>query len=172
VPTWHILTPSGDYVIMMRSDTDSPDQRERALALVPRFMAWKLATAFVMTGETWLGPERSRSGEEAVLAIGVSHTERLGVIRRIVRKAGGPLFLPPEWLGADQIDEGYFHLLPAGASAVTAEEVAMLKQVFAKTAKCQPCANETACFQGEEEQTRGLRCAHVPLNAAPGCRSS
>jgi len=53
------------------------------------------------------------------------------VIRRIQRTGGGGVeFLPPEWLGADQIDEGYFHLLPAGASAVTAEEVAMLKQVF------------------------------------------
>src|SRR5438067_1442828 len=29
-------------------------------------MAWKLATGFVMTAETWLGPERTRSGEEAV----------------------------------------------------------------------------------------------------------
>jgi len=31
----------------------------------------------------WLGPECTRSGEEAVLAIGVSHHERLGVIWRI-----------------------------------------------------------------------------------------
>jgi hypothetical protein len=130
VPTWHILTPSGDYVIMVKFNADVPDQRERAFALVPRFMAWKLATAFVMTGETWLGPERSRSGEEAVLAIGVSRTERLGVIRRIVRKPGGPLFLPPEWLRADQIDESYFNLLPAGVGAVTAEEVEMLNVVF------------------------------------------
>jgi hypothetical protein len=38
-------------------------QRERAFALAPRFMAGKLATA----AETWLGPERTRSGEEAVL---------------------------------------------------------------------------------------------------------
>jgi len=54
-----------------------------------------------------------------VLAIGVSHTERLGVIRRIVRKPGGPLFLPLEWVVADQIDENYFNLLPTGASTVT-----------------------------------------------------
>src|SRR4051812_47896170 len=98
--------------------------------MAPRFMAWKLAAAFTMTGETWLGPERTSSGEEAVLAIGVSRTERLGVIRRIRRASGGPLFLPPEWLRADQIDEGYFHLLPASAGTVTAEEAEVLKILF------------------------------------------
>jgi hypothetical protein len=35
------------------------------LVLVPRVMAWKLADAFVLTAETWLGPERTHSGEEA-----------------------------------------------------------------------------------------------------------
>jgi len=85
--------------------------RAQVFTLVPRFMAWKLTTAFVMTAETWLGPERSRSGEEAVLAIGVSRAASNAPA------GGGVEFLPPEWLGADQIDEGYFHLLPAGASA-------------------------------------------------------
>jgi hypothetical protein len=63
------------------------------LVLVPRFMAWKLATAFVLTAETWLGPERTRSGEEAVATIGVSHRERLGVMRR-VRRIPGLVFMP------------------------------------------------------------------------------
>jgi hypothetical protein len=45
--------------------------------------AWKCATGFVLTAETWLGPERTRSGEEAVLTIGVSPHERMAVIRRI-----------------------------------------------------------------------------------------
>ena len=67
-----------------------------------------------------------------MLAIGVSRTERLGVIRRIVRKPGGPLFLPPEWLRADQIDESYFNLLPTGAGPVTAEEVDALKSCSTK----------------------------------------
>jgi hypothetical protein len=64
---------------LTRYDPDKPDQREQMMQLVPRFMAWKLATAFVMTAETWLGPERTRSGEEAVMAIGISYRERLGV---------------------------------------------------------------------------------------------
>ena len=129
VPSWHILTPDGDVLILTRFDPDKPQQRERMLALVPRFMAWKMATAFVLTAETWLGPERTRSGEEALLAIGVSHRERLGVIRRI-RRTPALALEPPEWLAADAIDERYFQFLPAGANSVTAEEAAMLAAVF------------------------------------------
>jgi hypothetical protein len=72
VPAWRIITPEGRFMILTRFDPDKPDQREEMLTLVPRFMAWKLATSFVLTAETWLGPERTRSGEEAVVAIGVS----------------------------------------------------------------------------------------------------
>jgi hypothetical protein len=49
------------------------------LALVPRFMACKSTT------ETWICPQRTRSGEEAVLTVAVSRRERLGVFRRIRR---------------------------------------------------------------------------------------
>ena len=58
VPAWRVLAPDGDFLILTRFDPDKPEQRERAFALVPRFMAWKLATGFVLTAETWLGPER------------------------------------------------------------------------------------------------------------------
>jgi hypothetical protein len=129
VPTWHILTPEGAFLIVTRFDQDKPQQRERVLSLVPRFMAWKLAIAFVLTAETWLGPERTRSGEEALLAIGVSQHERLGVIRRL-RRTPTLALEPPEWLTADAIDERYFTLLPSGASTVTAEDAAMLAAVF------------------------------------------
>ena len=63
------ITPEDQFVILTRFDPDKPDQRERMLALVPRFVAWKLATAFVLTAEIWLGPERTRSGEEAVATL-------------------------------------------------------------------------------------------------------
>jgi hypothetical protein len=129
VPSWHVITPEGDFLILTRFDPDKPEQRERMLYLMPRFMAWKLATSFVLTAETWLGPERTRSGEEAVLAIGVSHTERFGVLRRI-RRTPGLVFMPPEWLRAESIDEQYFQLLPSGQSTVTDEEAAMLTKAF------------------------------------------
>jgi hypothetical protein len=47
VPTWRVLAPDGDFFILTQFDPDKPEQRERAFALVPRFMAWKLATGFV-----------------------------------------------------------------------------------------------------------------------------
>src|ERR1700693_3028279 len=68
VPAWRILTPEGDFLILTRFDADKPDQRERMLALVPRFMAWKMATAFVLTAVTWLGAGGARAREEAGLA--------------------------------------------------------------------------------------------------------
>jgi hypothetical protein len=89
--------------ILTRFDPDKPEQRERAFAFVPRFMAWKLATGFVLTAETRLGPERTRSGEEAVLTIGVSHHEGMAVIRRI-RRTPALSFGPAEWLPADALD--------------------------------------------------------------------
>jgi hypothetical protein len=131
VPGWRILTPEGTYRILARFDPDKPQQRNRVLSLIPRFMAWKLAMAFVLTAETWLGPQRSRSGEEAVLTVGVSPRERLGVIRRI-RRTPGPNFAAPEWLAADAIDETYFRLLPADVSIIRAEEAVMLATVFAE----------------------------------------
>ena len=131
VPAWRILARDGDFVILTTFDPDKPEQRERAFALVPRFMAWKLATGFVLTAETWLGPERTRSGEEAVLTIGVSHHERMAVIRRI-RRTPVLSFGPTEWLPANALDDTYFRLLPAGLSTVTAEEAAMLAAVFAE----------------------------------------
>jgi hypothetical protein len=128
VPAWRIFTPEDDFVILTRYDPDKPDQREQMMQLVPRFIAWRLATAFVMTAETWLGPERTRSGEEAVMAIGVSHRERLGVIRRKPVTSSGP----PEWIAADAIDEGYSRMLPTGQTTVTEEEAAMLKAIFSE----------------------------------------
>jgi hypothetical protein len=94
VPAWRIPAPERTYLILTCFDPERPEQRERMLTLVPRFMAWKLARV-VLTAETWLGSQRPRSGEEAVLTIGVSRHERLGVIRRTPAAA----FAPPEWLG-------------------------------------------------------------------------
>jgi hypothetical protein len=48
-------------------------------------MAWKMATSFVLTAETWLGAD----GEDALLIIGVSHHERLAVLQRVKRGSPG-----------------------------------------------------------------------------------
>jgi hypothetical protein len=139
-------------------------------ALVPRLMAWKLATAFVLTAESWLGPERTHSGEEAVLTIGGSRHERLGVIRR-VRKTPGAAFAPPEWLPADALDENYFRLLPCGQSIVTTEEATMLAAVFgedgelpARLTGSEPCR--------QSEHSNGTAGSKSPASRSSSCRTS
>ena len=81
VPAWRIMTPEGAFLIFTRFDTDKPEQREYAIVLISRFMAWKMATSFVYTVKTWIGPEQRRVvGDETFLVIGVSHQERLAAL--------------------------------------------------------------------------------------------
>jgi hypothetical protein len=63
VPAWRIGTPYGDWLILTRFDPDKPGQSDRALHLVKRFMAWRLAQSFVLAAETWLGSTVTRTGE-------------------------------------------------------------------------------------------------------------
>ena len=131
VPAWRIETTEGAFLILTRFDTDNPDQRARAIALIGRFMAWKMATSFVLTAETWLGAEKTRAGDEALLAVGVSRHERLAVLQRIQRgDAVG--FSEPMWLAPHPVDDQYFAMLPAGAAELSAEEADELARVFGK----------------------------------------
>ena len=81
VPVWVIATPEGSYRVYTEFDTTKPEQRERALLLVSRFMTWRLATSFVLTAEMRLSTEGS--GEDAILA------KSLGCIEVITRALMG-----------------------------------------------------------------------------------
>jgi hypothetical protein len=129
IPTWQIATPDGSYQLATEFDAKAPEQRERVLRLVSRFMTWKLATSYVLTAEVWLGPEFKHGGEEAILSVGVSRHERVGLVQRIRHR--DPLtFTSPEWLTAEQIDEIYSSLLPGKTSEISLEEIAELKSIF------------------------------------------
>jgi hypothetical protein len=131
VPAWRIATAEGTFLILTRFNTDKPAQRDRALVLISRFMAWKMATSFVLTAETWLGAEKTRSGDEALLAVGVSRHERLAVIQRIQRgEAVG--FSEPMWLASHHVDEQYFGMLPKGATEMSVEDATELARIFGK----------------------------------------
>jgi len=124
VPVWVIKAPEGTYRIYTEFDTAKPEQRERALRLVSRFMTWRLAFSFVLTAVM-----RLSTGEDAILAVGVSRQERVGLVQRIRRRE--PLCLTsPEWLTAEQIDEKYSCLLPSRKSEITADEIAELASIF------------------------------------------
>ena len=86
-----------------------------------------------MTAETWLGPTVTRTGEEAVTAVGASRSERLGVIQRIRRKGAAVEFGPLEWLAPEQMDTLYWTLLPRREETVTAKEAAELMRIFAES---------------------------------------
>ena len=133
VPAWRIETPDGTWLILTRFDPDKPGQSDRALHLVRRFMAWQFAQAFVMTAETWLGPTVTRTGDEAVTAVGASRSERFGVIQRIRRKGAAVDFGPLEWLAPEQMDTLYWTLLPRREETVTAKEAAELALIFAES---------------------------------------
>ena len=132
MPAWRIETTDGAFLILTRFDTDKPQQRARALTLIGRFMAWKMATSFVLTAETWLGAEVTRSGDEALLAIGVSRLERLAVLQRIQR-GDAIAFSDPMWLAPHHVDDQYFGLLPTGSTEITAEEADELSRVFGRS---------------------------------------
>ena len=95
IPAWRINTPEGTYLVFTRFDHDKPEQRERLLHLMARFLAWKMATSFVLTAETWLGAKETRAGDEALLVIGVSHHERLGLVQRIEERDYQPGLVCP-----------------------------------------------------------------------------
>ena len=127
VPAWRVMTPESIFLIFTRFDTAKPQQREHAIALIGRFMAWKMATSFVLTAETWLGAD----GEDALFIIGVSHHERLAVLQRI--KRGNPVgFSEPMWLAKHHVDDRYFELLPRGETEISAEEAARLARIFGR----------------------------------------
>jgi hypothetical protein len=68
------------------------------------------------------------TGHFAALTIPAT-SARVSQIRRI-RRTPGLVFMAPEWLRPESIDEQYFCLLPAVQAAVTDEDVAMLAIVF------------------------------------------
>ena len=132
VPSWRIMTPEGTYLIFMRFDITQPEQCKHALALIGRFMVWKMATSFVLTAEIWLGAE----GENALFIIGVSRHERLAALQRI-KRGDDVSFSKPMWLAQHHVEDRYFELLPRGKTEIIAEEAAVLDRVFGKDGELQ-----------------------------------
>jgi hypothetical protein len=137
VPTWRIETPEGALSIRTQFDTDSPEEREQTIALISRFMAWKMATSFVLTTDTWLGGELNRASDEALLTIGVSHHERLAVLQRF-KHGDAVSFSEPMWVASHHVDECYVKMLPGRRTEVTADEVAELSGIFGQNGKLPP----------------------------------
>ena len=71
LPRWHIwCADEGEYMIVMQF-ADDDEEVTRAIWLLSRFMAWRLATGIIMAGETWLGSENAQD-DEALICIAAS----------------------------------------------------------------------------------------------------
>ena len=129
VPAWRIRCADGDWLVLTRFDHDKPGQRDRAVTLMKRFMAWKLAQSFILTTETWIGSVETRAGEEAIATVGMSRAERLGILQ-IIRRNGAVRFEPPLWLSIEQMDSLYWSMLPQREESITAKEARALELIF------------------------------------------
>lgn len=137
VPAWRIGCPDGQFLILTRFDEAEPEQRERALALVGRFMAWKLATAFVFTAE---GTGRDDLDAEHDYLHGVCVTRGIviGARQRIDRTAATrpPYTTSITWgayepfVGRDAVDPLLLALLPSGPVTVSDSEARLLASLF------------------------------------------
>jgi len=128
VPAWRVITGSGHYLVLTRFNHDDEKQRARLLHLMRRFMAWKLARAFVVTGETELaGP---LAGNQAIFAVGVSRDGSAGLFQMFTRRNDGVEFDGVQELSADGIDEAYLSLLPGRVETISVEEAAELQAAF------------------------------------------
>jgi hypothetical protein len=123
-PQFRIASPEGDWWIGMTLSADL-HERERQMALVSRFMQWKLSPAFTLASEL--------SRPDAVYCVGVSHRECHAAMSLIVRN---PIrFAPEQWLTREQIGDDIPQLLPRGAGALDAQAIAELEEWFGPRGK-------------------------------------
>ncbi|MFA5952022.1 MAG: hypothetical protein WC807_17245 [Hyphomicrobium sp.] len=118
-PQFRIASPGGDWWIGMTLSED-PHARLKQLGLVSRFMAWKSCPAFTQAVEL-VEPE-------AIVCVGVSHEEVVGLISLMDRKR--LRFSAPQGLAAAQIGDEIPALLPRGVVTLTERDIAELKDYF------------------------------------------
>lgn len=137
VPAWRIGCPDGQFLILTRFDEARPEQRERALALVARFMAWKQATAFVFTAEG-MGRDALDAEHDYLHGVCITRSAAFGARQRIERTAStrppyttsiacGPY---EPFVGRDVVDPLLLDLLPAGTNTVSDTEARLLGSLF------------------------------------------
>lgn len=99
---------------------DDIGERQRRMQLMYGFMAWKSATAFVMSSEL-IAPD-------CVISAAIDRNDVVGAARPIVRT---PLSVGPvEWLPKSSVGEEVVALLPRGRVTLDAETEAALVRAF------------------------------------------
>jgi hypothetical protein len=118
-PQFRIASPEGDYWIALTL-LDDEGERARRLALVSDFMALKSSPGFVLATEIKI--------PDAIVAMGVTHAQRVGVLSRIGRK---PLtFAEVEWLDEAEVADEIFDLLPRGPRELSDTRIEEIDSFF------------------------------------------
>jgi hypothetical protein len=122
IPRFRIVAPREQFVILLRLPEDTAE-RPHCIHLVGLFMAWKMATAFIISCEL--------RDPHSISSFAVARDERNGIMRRIDR--GPPLsFAPIAALAEGGIERELTALLPRKQTTMTREMVAELEFVFGK----------------------------------------
>jgi hypothetical protein len=120
IPRFRIFTADGDFVVLMPLSDNATD-RYRRIRLVGHFMAWKMATGFVISGEL--------HAPDAISSFFVGRHEREGLFRLIER--GSPIsFGELRTLREGEIEAVLIALLPQRETAMTTDGIAELERVF------------------------------------------
>ena len=119
VPRFRIFTSEGEFLILVQM-LDDPADRERRMRLVAGFMAWKMATSFVVSGET-ITPD-------AVFSVYVTRDIAFGQMRLVDRRSK-TLGRGTALLDHD-CDPAYHLMLPAGQSSMDPAMMEELERVF------------------------------------------
>ena len=128
IPRWRIVCPGLEYRILTRF-VETEGNRARIVRLLHGFMAWRLATGYILAGEMWLGPAGTRDGDEALFALGITRSDAIGAVCRIHRDPTLS-FGDVEWLDGSSIDELYRLLLPLIDTEIDPETMRELRAAF------------------------------------------
>jgi hypothetical protein len=120
IPRFRIFTADGEFVVLMPLSGNAAD-RHRRIRLVGHFMAWKMATGFVISGEL--------HAPDAISSFFIGRHEREGLFRLIER---GPAisFSEIRALGEGEVEAALISLLPQRETALTSDDIAELERVF------------------------------------------
>lgn len=119
VPRFLVVTPDGNWTVFVPLP-DALGERLRRLRLVHGFMAWKFATAFVLSTEL--------REPDCVLSAAVARNGVLVAARPIIRKPLGVGAI--DWLPEPSVGDEVVALLPRGRVLLDAQTEAVLSRTF------------------------------------------
>lgn len=127
VPRWLVLGPE-PVVVLTRYDHARPGDVERVFRLMRKMLAWKAASGFVMTAETFLGAKGDEG--EAIVSYHVTRTQARLALREFQRVAGTFALGKAQHFGREAVDPVLLAVLPEQGETVSPADISVLKQMI------------------------------------------